>query len=324
MTKVAIPIRLKEWMITAERRDHLTIPGQQDCMGNGGKRRLACIIASLYYKWLVARCDEWHADLIQKELLEDATFALRPADEISDAKSKPATKKKRKKKVVATVAAAAPVTLASEGKGEMEAGLGVGTSASAAFAPSTISINDTSSTKGNESVEDTVSASMDRIDVEVWTPVNVIKTECSEESKSSSMPRHLPGQTEQEENNSSFEGVEASIKEEVQLGLAVEMMGLSVHSVEEESIFMDTDMQADDTMGKIDASCASIPQRDGQIEEGTDSFTIESYENGQEIQKVGVTGRNGFQLAETYLVSRLDALLENSEKSKSSIKVFFA
>jgi hypothetical protein len=329
--KATIPIRLKEWMIAAERRDHLTLPGNQDCMGNGGKRRLACIIASLYYKWLVARCDEWHADLIHTELLEDATFVLHPAEETGDAKLKPATKKKRKKKAVVSVATAAPVTLEREGKDvtlvdEMQAGLGVGKNMKAGVAPSkaTSSINDASSAKRNESVEDIVAASMDRIGSEAWTPVKIIKKESPEESKSAIVPDHLPGQTEAEETNLTEDGVGDSIQEDVRLDLAVEINGLSVNSVEEVSSLMGTDMQADATMGNNDGSSALTPQREGRIEDCTDSFTIESYEEGIEIEKVGVTGRNGFKLAETYLVSRLDALLENGEKSKSSFKVVFA
>ena len=68
------------------------------CHGGGGKRRFACVLASLLFESLIPRCIEWHAELTQAELLESMS-EFNPTDQ-----SKTSGKKiKKKKKGVAPV-----------------------------------------------------------------------------------------------------------------------------------------------------------------------------------------------------------------------------
>jgi hypothetical protein len=65
------------------------------CDGLGAKRRVSCVISALLYRWLEARCFEWHAELTQNELLTDIDF-IEPVVIEGGAKSN--KKKKAKKK----------------------------------------------------------------------------------------------------------------------------------------------------------------------------------------------------------------------------------
>lgn len=74
------------------------------CQGGGGKRRATGILVGLVYEWLKDRCNEWHAELTQNELLESV---LVEGDNVKPTKSSKKSKKKRdreKKNAAATAA----------------------------------------------------------------------------------------------------------------------------------------------------------------------------------------------------------------------------
>ena len=66
------------------------------CEGGGGSRRTTGILVGLFYRWLNDRCNEWHAELTQKELIESMTDE--PAEECKAPKSKKSKKKRNKEK----------------------------------------------------------------------------------------------------------------------------------------------------------------------------------------------------------------------------------
>lgn len=79
------------------------------CQGGGGRRRATGIVVGLLYQWLKDRCNEWHAELTQNELLESMMFDEQPVDDnFKPAKSKKSKKKREreKKNALATTAAA--------------------------------------------------------------------------------------------------------------------------------------------------------------------------------------------------------------------------
>jgi hypothetical protein len=111
--RLTLPLRLKEWIATEE-QSPIILPDDQLCTGNGGKRRLVCIIAALYYQWLVARCKEWHAELIQKELLSDSSLVSDINSK--DSKVRPSSAKNKKKKGSLNAPILSPETLEEKRK----------------------------------------------------------------------------------------------------------------------------------------------------------------------------------------------------------------
>jgi hypothetical protein len=99
-----LPLRLKRWMVQ-EAGDEKTMLGGngESCHGGGSRRRIACILATLLYKWLEDRCKEWHSELTQKEILDSMNdiVVLNDADsnDIALKPSKPSKKKKKRKAV---------------------------------------------------------------------------------------------------------------------------------------------------------------------------------------------------------------------------------
>ena len=92
-----MPLRLLKFMNKGE----FEIPVTYDaCHGGGGKRRFASVLASLLFQWLIGRCNEWHAELTQAELLESMGEFDSPTKENAQDASKPskASKKRKKKK----------------------------------------------------------------------------------------------------------------------------------------------------------------------------------------------------------------------------------
>lgn len=73
------------------------------CEGGGGSRRTTGILVGLFYRWLNDRCNEWNAELTQKELIESMTDE--PAEEHKGPKSKKSKKKRNKEKKNAISAA---------------------------------------------------------------------------------------------------------------------------------------------------------------------------------------------------------------------------
>lgn len=67
-----------------------------ECEGNGGERRISSIVAVLLYRWLEARCSEWHAELTRDELLQ--SMDIEDAIVVSDESGRAGKKKKSKRK----------------------------------------------------------------------------------------------------------------------------------------------------------------------------------------------------------------------------------
>jgi len=77
---VVMPLSLEKWMSCKEGEENMITNNNSTvatsdiinncCNGGGGERRVAGVVASLLYQWLVEQCKVWHADLMQSELLE--------------------------------------------------------------------------------------------------------------------------------------------------------------------------------------------------------------------------------------------------------------
>lgn len=106
-TPRAPPLRLLKWLRGSDDSEDRT-HGSEPCQGGRGKRRVSCILSSLLYRWMVARCDEWHAELTQLELLQAMendnaldfveTAGGAPQSNGKSSKSGKKSKKKREKK----------------------------------------------------------------------------------------------------------------------------------------------------------------------------------------------------------------------------------
>jgi len=100
-----LPLQLKSWVL--QDHDYLNDFHRGDAplslnnayenglcrQGQGGKRRLMCIVAGLLYKWLEERCLEWKAQKAEQELLTDFGET-----EVVDPSPTKKQKKKNKKK----------------------------------------------------------------------------------------------------------------------------------------------------------------------------------------------------------------------------------
>jgi hypothetical protein len=73
--------------------------GNRTFMCGGGRRRVACVLASLIYQQLVSRCNEWHAEVTESELL-----LLMDKPENSLESTKTSSKKQSKRKNTARFA----------------------------------------------------------------------------------------------------------------------------------------------------------------------------------------------------------------------------
>lgn len=95
----ALPSRLDDWMESISGSDIISAKPINDdvtrCEGTGAKRRVSSILSVLLYRWLEARCSEWHAELTQNELLTSVDV-----DEpvVKEGPTKSSKKKKAKKK----------------------------------------------------------------------------------------------------------------------------------------------------------------------------------------------------------------------------------
>eukprot|EP00546_Thalassionema_frauenfeldii_P015026 CAMPEP_0178914694 /NCGR_PEP_ID=MMETSP0786-20121207/11580_1 /TAXON_ID=186022 /ORGANISM="Thalassionema frauenfeldii, Strain CCMP 1798" /LENGTH=464 /DNA_ID=CAMNT_0020587655 /DNA_START=470 /DNA_END=1865 /DNA_ORIENTATION=+ len=92
-----IPYPLKQWINNNNNTNNY-------CTG-GGPRRFATVLASLIYNSLVEHCKEWHANVMQSELLEsfDETISSNTKSSTSTKKKKNRKKKKGNKTTPATV-----------------------------------------------------------------------------------------------------------------------------------------------------------------------------------------------------------------------------
>jgi len=90
---LTLPPRLETWLDTtsgnnASQADNLKLT----CSGVGGENRVSSIISGLIYRWLEARCAEWHAELTRDELLQSME---EPAKAVSPRKGGRKSKKKK-------------------------------------------------------------------------------------------------------------------------------------------------------------------------------------------------------------------------------------
>jgi len=87
---LALPPRLSVWLNTA--------PGDvKRCNGHGSAYRVSSVFSSLIYRWLEARCAEWHAELTRDELLQSMEEVNDSVKAVSPRKGGRKSKKKKKK-----------------------------------------------------------------------------------------------------------------------------------------------------------------------------------------------------------------------------------
>ncbi|KAL7517727.1 hypothetical protein ACHAWX_002624 [Stephanocyclus meneghinianus] len=95
----ALPPRLDDWMESLSGSDIVRAEPDKDggftCDGSGGRRRVSSVLAALLYRWLEARCSEWHAEMTQDELLRSVDFDEPTVREVA---AKSGKKKKARKK----------------------------------------------------------------------------------------------------------------------------------------------------------------------------------------------------------------------------------
>ena len=102
MKTINLPRRLEVWSDEASSTSApIVLPShdkfKQSCDGAGADRRVSSIMAGLLYRWLEARCSEWHAELTRDKLLQsidkdaDAEFTLDEKGDINNRKKKKAS-----------------------------------------------------------------------------------------------------------------------------------------------------------------------------------------------------------------------------------------
>jgi hypothetical protein len=85
----------KKFHINRELRIFMDGEIKNPCEG-GGERKVSVILATLLYRWLEAKYDEWHAELTREELLQEAMELTTP--QVSASKTSKKKKSKRKKR----------------------------------------------------------------------------------------------------------------------------------------------------------------------------------------------------------------------------------
>mmetsp|Transcript_1951 Transcript_1951/g.4244 ORF Transcript_1951/g.4244 Transcript_1951/m.4244 type:complete len:1399 (+) Transcript_1951:406-4602(+) len=99
-------LRLKHWMERAKGCQYASTDDAKDdgksenCDGRAssdGRRRINSIVSTFLYRWLEARCSEWHAELTRDELLQSMEMDD-PVLTVSEGVSKLSKKKKSKRK----------------------------------------------------------------------------------------------------------------------------------------------------------------------------------------------------------------------------------
>ncbi|KAL7469889.1 hypothetical protein ACHAXS_010136 [Conticribra weissflogii] len=104
--RTLISSRLKYWMESANGSQYASTDEAKDdgesenCDGRAssdGRRRINSIVSTFLYRWLEARCSEWHAELTQDELLRSMEMDV-SVPTASEGGTKPSKKKKSKRK----------------------------------------------------------------------------------------------------------------------------------------------------------------------------------------------------------------------------------
>jgi len=88
---------IKKFHINRELKVYMDGEIKNPCEG-GGERKVSVIVATLIYRWLEAKYNEWHAELTREELLQEAMEVTTPQITTKGAASKKSKKKKPKKK----------------------------------------------------------------------------------------------------------------------------------------------------------------------------------------------------------------------------------
>ena len=105
MSSLSIPPCLKRFFDNVSGADMPELmPGmiKQSCDGQGGERRVSSILASLIYRWLEARCWEWHAEMTRDELLQELGIPVEleiPCDLYEERKRNGKKKRSKRNKV---------------------------------------------------------------------------------------------------------------------------------------------------------------------------------------------------------------------------------
>ena len=87
----------KKFHINRELKLYMDGEIKNPCEG-GGERKVSVILATLIYRWLEAKFNEWHAELTREELLQEAMELTKPKITTKVVSSKKSKKKKSKKK----------------------------------------------------------------------------------------------------------------------------------------------------------------------------------------------------------------------------------
>jgi hypothetical protein len=87
----------KKFHINRELKIYMDGEVKNPCEG-GGERKVSVILATLIYRWLEAKYNEWHAELTREELLQEATELTTPQITTKGAASKKSKKKKSRQK----------------------------------------------------------------------------------------------------------------------------------------------------------------------------------------------------------------------------------
>lgn len=98
LESLVLPSRLEKWL-DSESVTEITQYEKEakvECEGNGGERRISSIVGVLLYRWLEARCSEWHAELTRDELLQ--SMEIEDAVVVNDESGRAGKKKKSKRK----------------------------------------------------------------------------------------------------------------------------------------------------------------------------------------------------------------------------------
>jgi len=87
----------KKFHINGELKIYMDGEVKNPCEG-GGERKVSVILATLIYRWLEAKYNEWHAELTRDELLQEAMELTAPQITTKGASSKKSKKKKSRQK----------------------------------------------------------------------------------------------------------------------------------------------------------------------------------------------------------------------------------
>ena len=327
-----LPLCLTKWIET-EGQGQIKPSDDQVCSGNEGKRRLVCIIAALYYQWMVARCKEWHAELMQKELLNDSSLASDINSK--DPKVRPSSAKNKKKKGSLSVPLSTyetfedrnikttiPILIQSKRNGKTRKGKGLENGAGDAC-KDVLEIESWVSPTGSSS-----SLQLKSIHPEVSEIANIVPQPCVVGDVNNYVSMN---KKEYEKDKTSSVSVTNKVD-------APSVQNCSKHN--NTSMFQPLDnfgniipvMQNKDSLSENEVDATSVNHHSTIIKSSQiqclhnfdenctvtkktfpDNLSYKQDDVEIEIVQVGVTTRYGFELAEDYLNSRYESILKIRE-----------